>query len=72
MSWAARQDLADQLRPLLVENAGKPWVWTGLRGVYTLKDWGYEQPAVGLYEGVLEIVTRFCRIPRAWTTSTAC
>ncbi len=37
--------------------AGKPWVWTGLRGVYALKDWGYERPAVGLYKAVAEIVT---------------
>jgi len=37
--------------------AGKPWVWTGLRGVYALKDWGYERPALGLYEAVTEIVT---------------
>ncbi len=39
------------------DTAGKPWVWAGLRGVYALKDWGYERPVLGLYEAVEEIVT---------------
>ncbi|MFA5375517.1 MAG: sigma factor-like helix-turn-helix DNA-binding protein [Dehalococcoidia bacterium] len=31
-------------------------VWVGIRGVYALKEWGYERPSKGLHETVAEIV----------------
>lgn len=33
-----------------------PLVWTGTRGVYALREWGYERPTKGLHETVFEIV----------------
>jgi hypothetical protein len=33
-------------------------VWTGIRGTYALKEWGYERPSKGLFEAVTEIVTK--------------
>lgn len=35
-----------------------PWVWTGSRGIYALKEWGYERPELGIYEVVTEIVQK--------------
>lgn len=34
-------------------------VWTGLRGTYALKEWGYRRPSKKLFEAVTEIVKRF-------------
>ena len=31
-------------------------VWTGAKGVYALKVWGYERPSKGLFDAVTEIV----------------
>jgi len=33
-------------------------VWIGVKGMYALKEWGYERPAKGLFEAVAEIVSR--------------
>jgi len=33
-----------------------PWVWTGIRGVFALKEWGYQRPQLDLYQAVTKIV----------------
>jgi len=33
-----------------------PWVWTGLRGIYALKEWGYRKPDKDLYSTVFKII----------------
>jgi hypothetical protein len=33
-------------------------VWVGARGIYALKEWGYERPSATLFESVAEIVER--------------
>ncbi len=32
------------------------WVWIGVKGVYALKEWGYERPKINLHEAVFKIV----------------
>lgn len=33
-----------------------PWVWTGARGIFALKEWGYTRPKFKLFDAVFEIV----------------
>ena len=33
-------------------------VWIGIKGTYALKEWGYEQPSMTLFESVCDIVRR--------------
>jgi hypothetical protein len=33
-----------------------PWVWTGARGIFALKEWGYTKPKYKLHDAVFEIV----------------
>jgi len=41
-----------------LSNNKLPWVWLGVRGVYALKEWGYERPDLGIHETVVEIVRK--------------
>lgn len=33
-------------------------VWIGLKGIYALKEWGYERPSMSIFETVVEIVRK--------------
>lgn len=32
------------------------WVWTGARGIYALREWGYSRPSLSIFDTVYEIV----------------
>jgi len=53
-----RNILAHLNREPQTKNKNLPWVWIGLRGVYALKEWGYERPELGIHETVVEIVRK--------------
>ncbi len=54
--WLASGVLAALQRQVRRSPEESPWVWTGLRGVYALKEWGFERPERGLVADVVEIV----------------
>lgn len=45
-SYLTRNDLSGDL----------PFVWVGMKGIYALKEWGYEKPETDLFELIADIV----------------
>ena len=45
-SYLTRKDLSGDL----------PFVWVGMKGIYALKEWGYERPETDLFELIADIV----------------
>lgn len=45
-SYLTRNDLSGNL----------PFVWVGMKGIYALKEWGYEKPETDLFELIADIV----------------
>ena len=54
--------MADHKVHAVLKRQRSTFVWVGTKGVYALKEWGYERPSKGLFETVAEITgDRFAR-----------
>lgn len=57
-------DASDHNTHALLAHQACGVVWTGVRGTYALKDWGYERPSMPLLDLTVEVVNRRYRQTR--------